>query len=230
LKADLLEQLLAARAARRPVVLVTWFDSARQELFRADEDGGAGDAGLRAALCEAIERDAARVHELEGESVFVQPFNPPPRLMVVGAVHIAQQLAPMAASAGYEVLVIDPRGAFASETRFPDVSISAEWPGEALESAGLDRRCAVVTLSHDPKLDDVALAAALASGAFYIGALGSRKTHAGRIERLRARGFDDAALARIHGPVGLDIGARTPAEIAVSILAQMTQRLRSAAV
>ena len=230
MKADLLEQLLAARAARRPVVLATWLDSARQELFCADEDGGAGDAGLRAALCEAIERDAARVHELDGEPVFVQPFNPPLRLMVVGAVHVTQQLAPMAASAGYEVLVIDPRGAFASEARFPDVSLSVEWPGEVLESAALDRRCAVVTLSHDPKLDDPALAAALASGVFYIGALGSRKTHAGRLERLRARGFDDAALARIHGPVGLDISARTPAEIAVSILAQITQCLRSAAV
>jgi xanthine dehydrogenase accessory factor len=150
--------------------------------------------------------------------------------MVVGAVHVAQQLAQMAASAGYEVLVIDPRDAFASEARFPDVSLSLEWPGEALESAGLDRRCAVVTLSHDPKLDDAALAAALSSGVFYIGALGSRKTHVGRIERLRACGFDDDALARIHAPVGLDIGARAPAEIAVSILAQMTQCLRSAAV
>ena len=229
MKADLLDQILAARAARRPVVLATWLESARQELFCADEDGGTSDAGLRAALCEALERDAARIHELEGESVFVQPFNPPLCLMIVGAVHVAQQLAPMAASAGYEVLVIDPRGAFASEARFPDVSLSVEWPGEALESAGLDRRCAVVTLSHDPKLDDAALAAALASGVFYIGALGSRKTHAGRIERLRACGFDDAALARIHAPVGLDIGARTPAEIAVSVLAQMTQCLRGAA-
>jgi len=230
LKADLLEQLLAARAARRPVVLATWLESARQELFCANEDAGAGDAELHAALREAIERDAARIHELEGEPVFVQPFNPPLCLMIVGAVHIAQQLAPMAASAGYEVLVIDPRGAFASEARFPDVSLSTKWPGEALESAELDQRCAVVTLSHDPKLDDAALAAALASGVFYIGALGSRKTHAGRLERLRACGFDDDALARIHGPVGLDIGARTPAEIAVSILAQMTQCLRHSSV
>jgi xanthine dehydrogenase accessory factor len=229
LKGEVLHQLIAERAARRPVVLATWLESGRQVLvpIEAGDVGDAGgDAALRAAVKEAIASDSARVHELGAGPVFVQPFNPPLRLIVVGAVHIAQQLAPMAASAGYEVLVIDPRGAFARAERFPGVAVSNAWPREALKSTGLDARCAVVALCHDPKLDDPALAAALESEAFYVGALGSRRTHADRLERLRAHGFDADELGRICGPVGLDIGARSPAEIAISILAQMTQCLR----
>jgi xanthine dehydrogenase accessory factor len=147
----------------------------------------------------------------------------------VGAVHIAQSLIPMAVAAGYDVTVVDPRSAFAAESRFPGVTMTHEWPGAALAAFAPDRRSAVITLTHDPKLDDPALAAALRSDAFYIGALGSRKTHAARLSRLKEQGFGDAELARIHGPVGLSIGAVSPAEIAVSILADLTQALRGAA-
>jgi xanthine dehydrogenase accessory factor len=154
---------------------------------------------------------------------------PPRKLALVGAVHIAQALVPMAVAAGYDVTVIDPRSAFAAESRFPGVTMTHEWPGAALAAFAPDRRSAVITLTHDPKLDDPALAAALRSDAFYIGALGSRKTHAARLSRLREQGFGDPELARIHGPVGLSIGAVSPAEIAVSILAELTQALRGAA-
>jgi xanthine dehydrogenase accessory factor len=148
--------------------------------------------------------------------------NPAPRLILVGAVHISQALAPMAALAGYAVMVIDPRQAFATDARFPDVSLSGDWPDEAMARLKLDRRTAVVTLTHDPKLDDPALQTALKSDVFYIGALGSKKTHAARLARLREAGFGDADCARIRGPVGLSIGAKSPAEIAVSILAEIT--------
>jgi xanthine dehydrogenase accessory factor len=148
------------------------------------------------------------------------------RVVIVGAVHIAQPLSQMAALAGLEVILIDPRKAFATSERFPGVTLHASWPGPVLETLTLDARSAVITLTHDPKLDDPALVAALNSPAFYIGALGSGKTHAARLRRLQARGFDEAALARVHGPVGLPLGARSPAEIAVSILAQLVAELR----
>jgi xanthine dehydrogenase accessory factor len=148
-------------------------------------------------------------------------------MAIIGAVHIAQQLVPMARGAGYAMTVIDPRSAFATAERFPDTELSHDWPDQALSELGLDARTAVVTLSHDPKLDDPALAAALDSEAFYIGSLGSRANHSRRLVRLRERGFAEAAVARIHGPVGLDIGARSPAEIAVSILAEVIAALRS---
>ncbi len=172
---------------------------------------------------EALGRDRSGRIEDGGAALFVQVFNPPARLIVVGAVHIAQPLVPMAALAGDAVTVVDPRGAFATDRRFPGVSLTDDWPDQALAALAPDRRTAVVTLTHDPKLDDPALMAALRSEAFYIGALGSRRTHAARLERLREAGFDDTELARIHGPVGLSIGARSPAEIAVSILAQITE-------
>lgn len=168
---------------------------------------------------------------LAGQRCFILVRNPPPRVLIVGAVHITQALAPMAALAGYEVTVIDPRGAFATVDRFPGVALSDDWPDDAVKGLRPDLRTAVVTLTHDPKLDDPALIAALQSDAFYIGALGSRKTHAARLERLGAAGFDAAALARIHGPAGLAIGAKSPAEIAISVLAQLTaQRHLPAAV
>jgi xanthine dehydrogenase accessory factor len=158
--------------------------------------------------------------------VFIQVLNPPVRLIVIGAVHIAQALAPMAVIAGYQVIIVDPRRSFATDERFPGVTLRTEWPDEVLEELAPDSRTAVVTLTHDPKLDDPALHAALRSPAFYIGCLGSSRTHAGRLSRLRKAGFDDAALARIHGPLGLAIGARSPAEIALAALAQITSRLR----
>jgi xanthine dehydrogenase accessory factor len=157
---------------------------------------------------------------------FLGVHNPPLRLAVVGAVHIAQALVPMARVAGYDVLVVDPREAFASADRFPGVQLSHDWPDAALEAFGLDVRTAVVTLTHDPKLDDPAIRAALAAPVFYLGCLGSSRTHVRRVDRLRADGLDDVALARIHAPVGAEIGAATPAEIAVAILAQVTERLR----
>jgi xanthine dehydrogenase accessory factor len=153
-------------------------------------------------------------------------FNPPLRLVVVGAVHIAQTLVPMAGLAGYDVTVVDPRRAFASDARFPGVDVRQDWPDEALEALEPDARTAVVTLTHDPKLDDPALDVALRSDAFYIGALGSKRTHAGRRERLTELGHDARALDRIHGPAGLAIGAVSPAEIALSVMAEMTQVLR----
>jgi xanthine dehydrogenase accessory factor len=173
-------------------------------------------------VTEALRTDESGIAEAAGKRFFVQVHNPPLRLLVVGAVHIAQALAPMAALAGYGVTVIDPRRAFATDARFPAVAMSSAWPDDAMADLKPDRRTAVVTLTHDPKLDDPALEAALKSEAFYIGALGSRKTHASRLGRLKALGFDDAALARIHGPVGLSINAESPAEIAIAIMAQIT--------
>jgi xanthine dehydrogenase accessory factor len=156
------------------------------------------------------------------EGLFARAYVPSPRLLIVGAVHIAQALAPMAAAAGFEVIVIDPRGAFASPERFPGVQLSDEWPDEALARLGLDDKTALVALSHDPKLDDPALELALPSALFYIGALGSRRTHEKRLERLRAAGLGELT-GRIHSPIGLDLGGRSPAEIAVSILAEVIQ-------
>ena len=153
---------------------------------------------------------------------FIHVISPPFRLFIVGAVHVAQSLAPIALSLGYTVMLIDPRCAFATQERFPDVTISHDWPDEALNGAGLDQSSALVTLTHDPKLDDVALEVALKSDAFYIGSLGSRKTQAARKERLAESGYDTTALARIHGPVGLPVGAVSPSEIAVCIMAEIT--------
>ena len=195
-------------------------------------DGSAnGDLALTpaqlAAVATAVEQDRSGpltgAGEAPADGLFVQAFNPPLRMIVVGAVHIAQSLAPMAALAGYEVVLVDPRRGWANEARFPGQRIVDAWPDEALEALALDRRTAVVLLSHDPKLDDPALAVALRSPVFYIGALGSRKTQAKRRERLTAEGFGKSELDRIHGPVGLPLGARSPAEIAVSILAEVTQ-------
>jgi xanthine dehydrogenase accessory factor len=161
-------------------------------------------------------------------SIFVEVWNPPPRLLVVGAVHTAQALVPLAQLAQYTVTIIDPRTAFGSAERFPNITLRNDWPDEALAELAPDRRTAILTLTHDPKIDDPALHAALRSEAFYVGALGSRRTHEKRIERLRAAGFADEAIRRIHGPVGLAIGARTPTEIAISIMAEITAVLRRA--
>ncbi len=167
-------------------------------------------------------RDRSRRVDSDSGPVFVHVFNPPLRLVVVGAVHIAQALVPMAAMAGYEVVVVDPRRSFASRERFPEVVLVDEWPDDAIAMLSPDSRTALVTLTHDPKLDDPALLAGLRTPAFYVGSLGSRRTHRTRLERLRERGCEERALARIHAPIGLDIGAQSPAEIAVAILAEIT--------
>ena len=208
-----LADLVEVRRARRPAALVSPPDSlprlelsGHEDRFRMDRSG----------------------FEEDGET-FVAIHNPPLRLIVVGAVHIAQALVPMARQVGYDPMVIDPRSAFASADRFPGVSLMDEWPDDGVRALGLDTRTALVLLTHDPKLDDPALTEALRSDVFYIGALGSSRTHAKRLERMTEAGFSQADLARIHGPVGLDIGAAGPAEIALSILAQMTQVLRRGA-
>jgi xanthine dehydrogenase accessory factor len=184
-------------------------------------------SSLGLAARAAARTDASAEVEIDGRTWFLEVHNPPLELALVGAVHITQPLAAMAQLAGYQVRVIDPRAAFATEARFPGVALHLVWPDEFFAKISLGSRTALVVLAHDPKIDDPALEAALASPAFYIGALGSRKTHAARLERLAARGFSPEALARIQGPVGLAIGARSPAEIALSILAQMTQTLRT---
>ena len=208
----LLSALNGARAAGTPVVLETDLETGRAALATGED----------AAAC--LRADAPAL--LEGPGRFLQPFNPPLRLIVVGAVHIAQALVPMATLAGYAVTVVDPREGFARADRFPGVALSLEWPDDALRALAPDARTAVVTLTHDPKLDDPALQVALQSPAFYVGSLGSKKTHARRLERLAEAGLDAGALARIHGPVGLAIGARSPAEISISILAELTGVLR----
>jgi len=225
-KAALLASVVDATRAKRPVVLLRALDSGEQWLIDSTAPS-ATLANLPQALrsrCEdALRRDGAAVVEADGRRYLLQTLSPPYRLIVIGAVHIAQALIPMAQAAGFAVTLVDPRPAFATSARFPGADVRAEWPQEVFESLALDARSAVVTLSHDPKIDEPALAAALKSDAFYIGALGSRRNHAGRLERLGELGFGADALARIHGPVGLDLGGRTPAEIAVAILAQVIQ-------
>ncbi len=203
--------------AGTPVALATQLPGGSQMLLpHPDAPDTLADAGAK-----LLRADRSGTVEIDGASWFIQAFTPAYRLVVVGAVHIAQALVPMAAELGYAITVADPRRAFASDERFPGVTVSTDWPDEAMDALKPDSRTAVVTLTHDPKLDDPALDRALKSEAFYIGALGSRKTHAARLDRLRARGHDDAALARIQGPVGMNIGAVTAPEIALSILAQI---------
>jgi xanthine dehydrogenase accessory factor len=208
----LLADLVAARSARRAVA------------YRVTPGGARALLGAEAP--GVAERMRADRSGMEADGSFTAVHNPPLRMVVVGAVHIAQALLPMARACGYDPVLIDPRGSFGAAHRFPGERILDDWPDAAMAALAPDARTAVVTLTHDPKLDDPALRAALASPAFYIGCLGSTRTHARRLERLRAEGVGEAALARLHAPVGLDIGARSPGEIAVSIMAQVTQRLR----
>jgi xanthine dehydrogenase accessory factor len=220
-----LEAINAARRVGRAIVRATDLETGEEMLLDPAGDGSA--LGLAAA--GAARADTSAPAQIEGRSWFLSVFNPPLDLAIVGAAHIAQPLSRMAREAGYGVRIIDPRTAFATQARFPDVdAISHDWPDEALAKTPLGPRSAIVFLSHDPKIDDPGLIAALRSDCFYIGALGSKKTQAARQARMKAAGFDDAALARMHGPVGLDIGAKSPAEIAISILAQMTLVLRGA--
>lgn len=227
MKQDALQRILAATAARQPVVTVTDLDDGAQAVVTAGAAHGelALTPEVMAEIEDAIGRDRCTTIEAGGRKLFLQVLNPPKRLAVIGAVHIAQTLAPMAIMAGYDVTVIDPRGAWATMERFPDAEISREWPDKAMEAVAPDHRTAVVALTHDPKLDEPGLGVALKSPAFYIGALGSNASNAARLDRLKKAGFSDAELARIHGPIGLDIHAESPSEIAVAILAQMTQVL-----
>ncbi|MEM7041745.1 MAG: XdhC family protein [Pseudomonadota bacterium] len=225
---DLLNRLLNARDRKLPAAHLRWLDRGEEQLVIAEETvtDSSLDEVVRAAVGDALRLDRGITVDTEDGRLFVQPFNPPLRLIVVGAVHIAQALVPMAGLSGYEVVVVDPRRAFASDQRFPDVTVSQEWPDEALEALAIDARTAVVTLTHDPKLDDPALDVALRSDAFYIASLGSRRTHAARLERLQALGHNEDTLKRIHGPAGLALGAVSPAEIAISVMAEMTKVLR----
>lgn len=229
MKLQYLDRAIAASRAGRPAAIATNLTSGEQSLIEgADATGnlrldGAIQEGIRKALAD----DKSTTIESDAGSIFIEVFNPPLRCFIVGAVHIAQPLARMAAELGYKVTVVDPRTAFATDARFPEIELSTEWPDEALARLKPDKRSAVITLTHDPKLDDPALAEALKSQAFYIGALGSRKTHAARLKRLGELGFKDADFARIHGPIGLNIGAISPPEIAVAILGQVTSVLRA---
>jgi xanthine dehydrogenase accessory factor len=208
---DMLAAIVDARTERRALGYGVHVESWERRLLTPED---------------APDRFRADRAGMEEGGEFITLFNPPLRMVVVGAVHIAQALLPMARLAGYDPLLIDPREAFGSAARFPGERILHDWPDEAMAAVGLDARTAVVTLTHDPKIDDPAIVAALGPGAFYLGCLGSTRTHAKRLDRLRAEGLDEAALARIHAPVGLDIGARSPAEIAVAVLAEITQALR----
>jgi xanthine dehydrogenase accessory factor len=228
MKRRLLDAVIAAGRESRSVALATELASGHQMLVDGAFAEGelALDTAALAAVREALRSDRNTTLETPAGRVFVEVFSPPRRCFVVGAVHIAQPLVQMLKLADYGVTVIDPRGSFATEARFPGVELTQEWPDEALERLRPDQRSAVVTLTHDPKLDDPALAVALRSDCFYIGALGSRRTHAARCSRLTELGFAETELARIHGPIGLAIGAVSPAEVAISIVAQMTEILR----
>ena len=226
MKAAHLHTLSEDMAARRPAALLTWLERGEQRLIRRDEIGSDTPAALAEALEEGFRTDKSGTVEIDGREVFINVYNPPLRLIIIGAVHIAQALAPMAEQAGYDVVIVDPRTAFATVQRFESERLDTRWPDVALPEIGLDTRTALVALTHDPKLDDPALQLAVGSPAFYIGALGSRRTHAKRVERLREGGMSEEGIARISAPVGLAIGAVGPAEIAVSIIAEMTAALR----
>jgi len=223
MKLDVLSTLNAERAARRAAIVVTAIEGGAQRLVKAEAI--AADP-LADVLRERLRTGKSGMAETPEGRLFLTVHVPPPRLVAVGAVHISQALAPIARLVGYDVTIVDPRTAFATPERFPDVPVIAEWPDAALPRLGIDRYTAFVALTHDPKIDDPALMHAFASDCFYIGALGSRKTHGRRLERLRGEGASDADLARIHAPIGLAIGAISPPEIAVSIMAEITAALR----
>ena len=223
MKTEILDQILAAKTARLAIALITDLVSGAQRIVHhaAFENDLLADV-----LRDGFRFDRSGVHKVDSVEYFVTIYNPSLRLVIVGAVLIAQAVIPMAQAAGYDVTVIDPRGAFATGTRFPDVSLIADWPEDVLPGLKLDARSAILLLTHDPKIDDPGLHFALQSGVFYIGALGSKKTHASRVERLERSGFMPETIARINGPIGLNIGAVGATEIAISILAQMTKILR----
>ena len=230
MKLTLLERLLATARTSAATAVVTNLATGAQALV--SKTGSEGELTLSPdaadRVLQLLDDDRSGTLETAAGLLFVEVWNPKPRLLVIGAVHTAQELVPLARAAGYEVTVIDPRTAFGTPARFPNTTLLNGWPNEALAALAPDRRTAILTLTHDPKIDDPALEAGLRSEAFYIGALGSRRTHAKRVERLKEAGFDDAAIGRIRGPVGLAIGAQTPMEIAISIMAEITAVLRRA--
>ncbi|MBX9841249.1 MAG: XdhC family protein [Xanthobacteraceae bacterium] len=224
MRLDILKALNEERAARRAVIVVTNQDSGVQRLVKAAD---IRNDPLKDVLEKHIRSAKSGIEETAEGKVFLTVHVPSPKLVITGAVHISQALAPMGHLLGYDVTIVDPRTAFATIERFPDVKVVAEWPDVALPPIGIDHYTAFVALTHDPKIDDPGLDIALKSDCFYIGALGSRKTHARRVERLKTeRGFTDNDLGRIHSPIGLDIGAVSPSEIAVAIMGEITQRLR----
>jgi xanthine dehydrogenase accessory factor len=223
MKLDILKSLNAERNARRAAVVVTDQASGEQRLVKAAD---VAKDPLKDVIEKHIRSGKSGMEETPRGKVFLTVHVPAPRIVVTGAVHISQALAPIAKVLGYDVTIVDPRTAFATQERFPDVKVIAEWPDVALPPLAVDRYTAFVALTHDPKIDDPALTHALSRDCFYIGALGSKKTHARRLERLKAQGLTDADLARIHAPIGLAIGAVSPAEIAVAIMGQITSSLR----
>ncbi len=224
MKLNLLSTLNAERAARRAAIVITNVASGKSRLVKAAD---VATDQLRALLAERLRTGKSGMADSPDGRVFLTVYVPAPQLVITGAVHISQTLAPIGKLLGYDVTIVDPRTAFASIERFPDVKVIAEWPDKALPPLGIDHYTAFVALTHDPKIDDPALTHALARDCFYIGALGSKKTHGRRVARLKEQGLSDADIARIHAPIGLDIGAVSPAEIAVAIMAEITARLRA---
>jgi xanthine dehydrogenase accessory factor len=222
-KLETLHELNAERAARRPAIVITDVANGEQRLVRR-EDFAADPLGPE--LSKQLRMGKSGMIEAGGRKLFLNVYAPTARMVIVGAVHISQALAPLARALDYDVTIVDPRTAFASPERFPDLPLIAEWPDVALPPLAIDRYTAFVALTHDPKIDDPALLHAFKCDCFYIGALGSRKTHAKRAERLRALGASEADIERIHAPIGLPIGAVSPSEIAIAILAQITAQLR----
>jgi xanthine dehydrogenase accessory factor len=223
LQLDILHALNAEREARRAAVLVTDVEKGTQRLVKAVD---VAKDPLKGALEKRLRMAKSGMEETPQGRVFLTVYVPSPKLIITGAVHISQTLAPVGAMLGYDVTIVDPRTAFASIERFPDVKLIAEWPDVALPPLNVDQYTAFVALTHDPKIDDPALQHALARNCFYIGALGSKKTHAKRVTRLKEAGLSDAAIGRIHAPIGLPIGAVSPAEIALAIMGEITQTLR----
>ena len=226
MKRELLGAVVAARHRKQPAVLVRGLTTGKQCVVTRQESLGDSDdidPGVMDAARAALDSDGARTIEAAGERYLIQTLAAAARMLIVGAVHIAQSLIPMAMQVGYEIFLIDPRTAFANPERFPNVKIDNRWPDEALSDLELDARTAIVALSHDPKIDEPALQAAMDSNAFYIGALGSKSNHTKRLKRLAALGYSKEQLSRVHGPIGLPLGGRSPPEIAVAILAQVIQ-------
>ncbi len=229
MKNEILKQILKDQKAKIAVALATELSTGNQAIIYHDTFRGdlAEKPGVLEAARRAMQDDKTGTIKIEMGEFFFQIFNPPLRMIIVGAVHIAQPLSRMASVVGYDVTVVDPRESFASPERFPGISLNHEWPDDALQQLDIDRRTAIVTLTHDPKLDDPALHVAIRSDAFYVGALGSRGTHGSRIERLKGEGYSELEINRINGPVGLNIGAISPAEIAVSILGEVIDTLHA---
>ncbi len=224
MKASTIKTLLEAKKSRTPIVILKSLTSGDEQVITVDRISRLPE--LEMELNEAFRTDKSKIIRTSEGELFIQTFSPPPRLFIIGAVHVTQHMLPIAKSVGYDPVIIDPRTAFATEERFGDANLIAKWPQDVLNGDLLDARSALVALTHDPKIDDPALELALQNPCFYIGALGSQRTHNSRVERLTARGFDALQISRIKAPIGLDIGAQGPAEIAISIMAEITASLR----